>query len=162
MAQSATHHQCAYAQPSATIRLWPNVTLVINTSATVGLHRLAPLAPPHNCLSKSRPYSYLFTFFLDTLIQQTYIFNLYHLYQVHHRHTGEIGGQQAIQNQRCSAPDRPKHLDAQALGKTGTHSQSPQRLKGLANLHGGRSPGNFAACQRDKLLSKYRSDQIAR
>jgi hypothetical protein len=156
MAQTAQHYQCAHFQPPTTIRFCPNV------AAAIVIHLLASLAYFNDRPSRSRPIPALFAFFLDTLIQRIYIFNLYHLYQFLHRYTGEVGGRYTIQNQRRGAPDRPKYFDTQALGKTGAHSKSPQRLKGLANLHGGRSPGHLAACQRDKLLSKYRIEQLAR
>lgn len=155
MAQSAKPYQFVYSKLSTMIRFCPNIAAVINVSEIIVIHRLEALACSNNWPNRSRLSPTLFIFFLDTLIQRTYIFNLYHLYQFLYRHTGEIGGQQTIQNQRCGAPDRPKYFDAQALGKTGIYSPSPQRLKGLANLHGGRSPGSLAACQRDKLLSKY-------
>jgi hypothetical protein len=40
MAQTAQHHQCAYAQPSTTIRFCPHVAAAIGVSEAIVIHRL--------------------------------------------------------------------------------------------------------------------------
>jgi hypothetical protein len=40
MAQSATYHQCAHAQPATTIRFCPNVAAAIGVSEAIVIHRL--------------------------------------------------------------------------------------------------------------------------
>ena len=40
MAQTAQHYQCAYAQPSTTIRFCPNVAAAIGVNEAIVIHRL--------------------------------------------------------------------------------------------------------------------------